>query len=134
MKFQHREIIIYIKILIGISILALLFHFSILIKLIPYELTWGGKLKNDAEMYVFELLSIAINTFFIFVLMQKGNLIKHYFNYKAIAIILWVFFSLFLLNTLGNLFGKPIFEKFFFILTLLNAILLWKINKAKTLN
>ncbi len=121
----------YLKILITISILALCFHLLILIKLIPYEITWGGRLKNDNEMYVFEIISIAINLFFIYVLLQKGNLVKNVFNAKTLTLILWTFFFLFSFNTLGNIFAKTIIEKCFFVLTLINAILLWKINKTK---
>ena len=121
----------YLKILIAISLLALCFHLLILIKLIPYEITWGGRLKNDNEMYVFEIISIAINLFFIYVLLQKGNLVKNVFNAKTITFILWTFFFLFSLNTLGNIFAKTMIEKCFFLLTLVNAILLWKINKTK---
>jgi len=54
---------IYLTILIGICFLALGFHLLILLKIIPYEITWGGKLKNDNEMYVFEIISIIINSF-----------------------------------------------------------------------
>ncbi len=75
----------YLKILITISILALCFHLLILIKLIPYEITWGGRLKNDNEMYVFEIISISINLFFIYVLLQKGYLVKNVFNAKTLT-------------------------------------------------
>ena len=42
------------------------FHLGILLKIIPYEITWGGRLKDDAEMYVFETISILINFIFCF--------------------------------------------------------------------
>lgn len=121
---------IYLKTLIGICFLALAFHFLILLKIIPYELTWGGKLKNDSEMYVFEMFSITINSFLLYVLLQKGDFVKPLFGPKTLTIILWVFFGVFALNTLGNLFAETSFEKSFSILTLVNALLLWKINRA----
>ena len=123
---------IYLKILIGICFLALAFHLLILLKIIPYELTWGGKLKNDNEMYVFELFSIIINSFLLYVLFQKGDLVKPLFGSKTLTIILWVFFGIFALNTLGNLFSETTFEKSFSILTLVNALLLWKINRSNS--
>lgn len=122
----------YIKILTSISIVAILFHILILLKIIPYEITWGGKLKTDEEMYVFETFSILINSFFIFVLLQKGVFIKPFFGKKTVSITLWIFFAIFVLNTFGNLFAKTTFEKGFTILTLINSILLWKINKTIT--
>jgi hypothetical protein len=120
---------IYLTILIGICFLALGFHLLIFLKIIPYEITWGGKLKNDNEMYVFEIISIAINSFFAFVLLQKGNFVNPVFSEKVISIILWIFFVLFLLNTIGNLFATTVFEKSFTIVTLVNAILIWRINR-----
>ncbi len=123
---------IYLKTLIGICFLALAFHLLILLKIIPYEITWGGKLKNDSEMYVFELFSITINSFLLYVLSQKGNFIKPLFSPKTLTLILWVFFGVFALNTLGNLFAETTFEKSFSILTLVNALLLWKINRSNS--
>lgn len=121
---------IYIKLLGAISILAILFHLSILLKLVPYELTWGGKLKTDSEMYIFETISILINAFFIFIILQKGDFIKLFFNKKFVSVILWIFFAIFVFNTIGNFFAETTFEKAFAIVTLVNSVLLWKINRA----
>ncbi|MFM8834026.1 MAG: hypothetical protein ACKOEV_10420, partial [Cytophagales bacterium] len=54
------------KLLIAISVAALVFHLLIVIKVIPYAITWGGRLKTDSEMYLFETVSIGMNLFFIF--------------------------------------------------------------------
>lgn len=124
-----------IKIVTSITIVAILFHILILLKIIPYEITWGGKLKTDKEMYVFETFSILVNLFFVFVLLQKGVFIKPFLGKKTVSIILWIFFAIFVLNTIGNLFAKTTFEKGFTILTLINAVLLWVIlsrNKQLT--
>jgi membrane protease YdiL (CAAX protease family) len=119
-----------IKILIVISTLVLIFHVFILLKVIPYEITWGGRLKNDQDMYVFESFSIIVNVFFIYVLLQKGNFVKAVFSEKVVSFILWIFFALFVLNTIGNVLAKTLFEKVFTVVTLLNAGLLWQINKT----
>ena len=119
----------YINILIAISTLATIFHLLILFRVIPFEITWGGRLKTVEEMYVFETISILINSFFIFILLQKGEYIRYFLGKKTVTLILWVFFAIFVLNTIGNVFAETYFEKFFTILTLLNAILLWLINK-----
>lgn len=119
----------YINILITISTLATIFHLLILFRVIPFEITWGGRLKTVEEMYVFETISILINSFFIFILLQKGEYIRYFLGKKTVTLILWVFFTIFVLNTIGNVFAETYFEKFFTILTLLNAILLWLINK-----
>ncbi|MEN9302772.1 MAG: hypothetical protein RL264_1201 [Bacteroidota bacterium] len=119
----------YIQILIVISVLATLFHVLILVGVIPFEITWGGRLKTVNEMYVFETLSILINSFFIFVLAQKAEIVRNIFGKKAVTIILWIFFVIFVLNTIGNIFAETTFEKLFTILTLVNALLIWFINK-----
>lgn len=123
-----------IKVCLVLVAAALVLHICIIIKFIPYELTWGGRLKNDSEMYVFETLSILINVFFAWVLMMKGNYTSFKFSDKSIRIILWVFFVLFLLNTIGNVFAKTNFEKSLAAYTLLLAILLFQILRNKKLS
>jgi len=121
----------YIKSLTGISVLATLFHLLILIRIIPFEITWGGRLKTVEEMYVLEGLSILINSFFIIVVLQRGKIIRYFTGRRAVNIILWVFFVIFVLNTIGNLFAKTNFEKLFSLVTGLSAILIWIILKEK---
>jgi hypothetical protein len=122
--------LIYINMLIGITVLATIFHLLILVGVIPYEITWGGRLKTVEEMYVFETISILINSFFIFILLQKGEYIRYILGRKTVSIILWIFFTIFALNTIGNVFAKTNFEKYVAILILINAILIWVINKT----
>ena len=122
---------ISIKIFLGLLILVILFHICIITKIIPYNIAWGGRLTNDTEMYVFETISILINIFLSWILLMKSNLLKFKFSDKTVQIILWIFFALFILNTIGNIFAKTNFEKFFAVLTGLSAILIWNIVKQK---
>ena len=119
------------NILLGLNIAALLLHTCIIIKLIPYDTTWGGRLTNDNEMYFFESFSILINLFFSLLIITKAGYIKYFIPEKAVTILLWLFFGLFVLNTVGNILAKTNFEKLFTVLTLLNAVLLWIILRAK---
>jgi hypothetical protein len=120
-----------IKLLLGLIAAVIIFHFSVLLKVIPYHFVWGGRLQNESEMYVFELASIAINLVLGGVLLMKGNFIKPFFSLKTINITLWVFLILFILNTVGNLFAKTNFEKSFAVLTLIFALLIGSILKNK---
>ena len=122
---------ISIKIFLGLLFLVILFHICIITKIIPYNIAWGGRLTNDTEMYVFETISILINIFLSWILLMKSNLLKFKFSDKTVQIILWIFFALFILNTIGNIFAKTNFEKFFAVLTGLSAILIWNIVKQK---
>lgn len=124
-----------IKILLSIISLVILFHLCIIFKLIPYDVTWGGRLKSDQEMYVFEILSILINIFFGWLLLMKGHFIRRRSKEKTINVILWIFTVLFALNTVGNLIAVSTFEKFFAIITAITAFLLWVIlRKSRQTN
>jgi len=101
------------------------------LKIIPYSVTWGGRLENDKEMYLFESVSIVLNGFLVWILLMKDGITKQFFSNKTLRIILWIFFILFLLNTIGNLFAKSILEKQFAILTGIIAFLLHIILKQK---
>ena len=113
-----------IILLLAVTILSLIFHLLIIIGVIPYALTWGGKLESTKEMLLFETISILINLFFIHTLLQKGSYIRSTYSKKFIRIILWVFFILFILNTAGNIQAITTFEKCLTIVTGLNAVLL----------
>ena len=100
-----------IKILLWLIVSVTLFHLAILTKIIPYEVTWGGRLKNDEEMYAFESISILINLFLGFVLLIKGDYLLKLIPRKVVNIILWIFLFIFGLNTIGNIFAETFFEK-----------------------
>ena len=118
-----------IKIVLVVLAAVILFHLLIITRIIPYEITWGGRLRNDTEMYIFETMSVAVNLFLGFILLIKGGYIKHYIKQRTVNIILWVFLCLFILNTIGNVFSKTTFERSFAILTLLLAFLIGTILK-----
>ncbi len=71
-----------INILLGLLFAVILFHISVIAKAIPYDIAWGGRLRNDSEMYLFETISIFINLFLGLVLAIKGGYIKFRFNKK----------------------------------------------------
>lgn len=108
--------------------LFLLLHFIILLKIIPYNLIWGGRLKSNNEMYRFEIFSILINSLFIIVILtQAGFLILNIPN-KMITYALWLMTGLFLLNTFGNATSKNKIERMLFtpvtiLLTIFSLVL-----------
>jgi hypothetical protein len=123
-----------VKSLILLISLVIFFHLAIVFQFIPYTIAWGGRINSLQEMYVFEFFSIVINLFLIAVLMMRGNYIKHFFSQKIVTRILWMYFVIFSLNTLGNLFAKTNLEKSFSVLTLLFAVLLFIILNNKNFN
>jgi len=122
-----------IKILLILLAAVIMFHMSVIAKIVPYDIAWGGRLQNDSQMYVFESISILIVLFLGLVLLMKGEYVKIRFRNKTVNIILWGFLALFLLNTIGNIFARTDFEKSFAVLTFLFSILIWMILRAKPL-
>lgn len=114
-----------IKIMLWLLVGVMLFHLSIMLKFVPYEITWGGRLKNDSEMYVFETISLVINSFLFSILLMKGKYLKEIIPPKIINLVLWVFLVLFGLNTIGNMLAETTFEKCFAVLTLASSFLIW---------
>lgn len=110
----------------GLLILLLMFlilHFIILLKLIPYNLVWGGRLKSDKEMYRFEIFSILINSLFVIVILMQMSFLTIDIPRKIITYALWLMTVLFLLNTLGNVTSRNKLEQRLFTpVTILLAI------------
>lgn len=116
------------KILIFIYSFVLIFQFLLLLGIIPYEYTWGGKLKYIEEMYVFVSIAILLNLIFLLTILQTANLIPWNIPKTAIKISLWFMVAVFALNTVGNLFAETNLEKFIATpITLLLSILCYKI-------
>lgn len=109
--------------------LVSVFHLLILVKIIPYDITWGGRLQNDQQMYVFEVMSLLLNAVLGLALLIKGQRIKAIVSIKFTNIILWAFMILFALNTVGNIMAKTNFEKSFSVITLLSTIFIAVILK-----
>jgi len=113
-----------IKIILGLIVGIVIFHLSIILKITPYDIAWGGKLNSDSEMYVFESISILVLLLLGWILLMRGEFIKSILPKKWINIALWIFLILFALNTFGNLFAATSFEKSFAALTLTLSTLL----------
>lgn len=103
--------------------LFLILHFCILLKIIPYTLVWGGRLKSDKEMYRFEIVSILINSLFVTLILVQANFLSIDIPRKMLTYTLWLMTGLFSLNTLGNAISKnKIEQKLFTPLTVLLTI------------
>jgi hypothetical protein len=101
-----------------------IYHLLVLTEVIPYTLTWGGKLRSLSQMRLMEAVSLLINALLMVIVSMKAGYLKPFLPTRAITLILWFFVFLFVLNTLGNLFAESMFEKVVFTpLTLVLAIL-----------
>lgn len=119
-----------INILLWIVGAILLLHVAIVTKVIPYEIAWAGKLKNDMQMYLFESISILVTLLLGVVLLIKGDYLPRFIPIKFVNALLWMFFFLFGLNTMGNIFAETFYEKSLSLLTLCITYLIWRICRG----
>jgi hypothetical protein len=128
MKFIEKiSIKISANIIISILLCTFIFHVFVLTGVIPYDIVWGGRLENISQMYVFEFISLAINSIIMIVVCIKVGYVKTYINLKFINIILWFLVVVFLLNTVGNIVSFSILESIIFTpLTFISALLFYR--------
>ena len=101
----------------------LVLHFIIMLKILPYQMVWGGRLKSDQEMYRFESISIIINLVLLFFIINYSNLLDIGLPTHISRFILWLMTIVFVLNTLGNAVSKNKLEQRLFTpLTILMAL------------
>jgi hypothetical protein len=120
--------------LLTILSLIVVFHFLVLLGIIPFEIVWGGRLKDHSQMLAYETVSITLNLVMLTIVGVKADVLKLNVNRMILNVALWFMFGLFLLNTIGNLFSINEFEKMVFTpLTLILAIFSLRaaINKDK---
>jgi hypothetical protein len=114
--------------LIVLLSVSLVFHFGVILKIVPYNIVWGGRLKSDTEMYRFEIVSILINFVFLFIILVQSGMLFVAVPQKIMTVVLWIMAALFLFNTFGNVVSKNRMERLLFtpltiILTILSLIL-----------
>lgn len=112
---------------------VLIFHMLILAQIIPFEIVWGGRLKDVEEMRKFEIISIIANLFMLLIIGIRARKIPFQLSPKMLQIIIGAMGLLFLLNTLGNLFSENNFERYFFSpITLILSLCCFRIAFEKT--
>lgn len=91
------------NIIITINTMALLMHILILLKIIPHHFVWGGRLKSEEYVIIFESISIVIQILFICIIAAKaGYIFKGKFQ-RTVNVGTWILFGFMVLNTIGNL-------------------------------
>ena len=106
----------------------LIYHLLILVQVIPYEMTWGGRLESVDQMYRFETISLGLNFLFLLIVGAKTRMVRKDAKSKWLNGLLWVMVVLFSLNTLGNLFSLNSLEAYIFTpVTFILAGLCWRL-------
>jgi hypothetical protein len=120
-----------ITILLGILAAVVVFHVSIVVGIVPYSIAWGGRIESMGQMYLFEAVSILANVVLGYVLLLKSSHLNSVVPERWLNRILWIFFGLFLLNTVGNIFAVQPLERGFAVLTLGMAVLILLVLKSE---
>ncbi|WP_121612598.1 hypothetical protein [Mesobacillus foraminis] len=115
-----------------INLSALLMHILILLKILPYSFVWGGRLKNEADLILFESISIVVQILFISIIAIKaGYVFKGKFR-RTVMLATWVLFALMVFNTIGNSVSSSGLEKLIMTpLTSFLAILVFRLAIEK---
>lgn len=124
-KFSVNAMLVLLTLVLG-------YHLLILTGVISYEVAWGGRLKSQSEMYVFETISIGINSIIMLIISIKGGYVQSKISFRFINTLLWIIAIIFVLNTVGNIFSTNALETIIFTpLTFLSAILCYRIAVEK---
>ncbi|MDX1347091.1 MAG: hypothetical protein R3189_02445 [Thiomicrorhabdus chilensis] len=107
----------------------LLFHFLVILQVIPYAIVWGGKLESVQQMQRFETEAIIINLIIIGIVLTKaGYILRSVQNSRSMQFVLWVLVIAFSINALGNFLADTSVETLIFTpLTLLSAVLMYRL-------
>ncbi|MBK9149893.1 MAG: hypothetical protein IPM26_02425 [Saprospiraceae bacterium] len=97
--------------IIFILCILVLFHFAVVLKFIPYKNIWGGRLRSDREMYLFEAISILVTVLMLIFMLQIVGTIPSFIPDTGRNVFLWGMVILFFLSTVGNLNSKNRMEK-----------------------
>ncbi|HUH33568.1 MAG TPA: hypothetical protein VLZ28_06405 [Daejeonella sp.] len=118
--------------LLSILSIIVLFHLLVICGIIPFEIVWGGRLKDFSQMIVFETISISLNLVMLFVVASDASLIKLKLNSLIIRIGLWTMCALFILNTAGNLLSNNETERLVFTpLTVLLSVFSFRLAVSR---
>ena len=120
------------NIIITINTIALLMHVLILLTILPHDFVWGGRLKSEGDLIIFESISIIVQTLFISTIAVKaGYVCKGKFK-RTVNVGTWVMFGLMVLNTIGNLASSSGLETMVMTpLTIVLALLVFRLAIEK---
>ncbi|PLR69275.1 hypothetical protein [Bacillus sp. UMB0893] len=120
------------NIIITINTLALLMHVLILLNLLPHDFVWGGRLKSEADLIIFESISIVVQILFISIIAVKAEYVFKGKFKRTVNVGTWVMFGLMVLNTIGNLVSNSGLETLVMTpLTCMLALLVFRLAIEK---
>lgn len=100
--------------LVAFGLLAI-FHVLVLLKVIPADIVWGGRIQGvPSNLLTLEAIALLITLVFLLIIAAKLGYMQAGQLSGAVNIGVWLIFVYLLLNTLGNLASGVSFEKLLF--------------------
>jgi hypothetical protein len=103
------------KILMVLLALLMVMHVLLLARVIPYDVVWGGNIKDEAQLYVFEIGALLLNGLFLLITAIRIGYIRAPKLNRAASIGMWITFTYFAMNIISNLTAESSWEKAIFI-------------------
>lgn len=121
---------------LALFIIFTLFHLSVILGIIlfdyaPVDYLWGGRMQTSEELLIFEIFSLVVQIIAIFIVLLRAGFINNPALKTSARIAIWILFVLFLLNTIGNILAETWFERFMGIITLILAVLMFRLAIEK---
>ena len=117
---------------IVLMVLLIIFHILIMIRIVPYDIVWGGQIKDDVSLMKFEIFALVISFLFLVIVLVKIDYLKFRKFRKITNIAVWIIFVFFLLNTVGNLALGVTLEKLIFTpITIILSVLIFRLAIEK---
>ena len=130
---KHLSVKIQLSNFLFLLIALIQFYCLVLFGIIPFDIVWGGKVKNHSEMISLEMISLFINTMMLIVVLLRAKIITIGFHPVKTKVMLYIMALLYGMNCVGNLHADTNFEKFVFTpITLLLSLLSWQLARTNS--
>lgn len=103
------------KVLMVLLALLIVMHILLLLRVIPYDLVWGGNIEEASLLVVYETSALVITGIFLLVVALKLGYLEVPRLRRAANISMWVVFAYFAMNIISNLTSGVTWEKVIFI-------------------
>jgi hypothetical protein len=103
------------RVLMLLLALLMVMHVLLLARVIPYDVVWGGNIKDESQFYVFEITALVLSALFLLIAAIKLGYIRAPGLRRAADIGMWIVFAYFAMNIITNLTARSSWEKAIFI-------------------
>ena len=88
--------------LIVLMLLLVAMHVLILVRVLPYDIVWGGQIGDASSVIPYEAAALIIMLVFLTAVTMRLGYIKAGRLKKAAGVLTWIVFAYFVLNAVGN--------------------------------